>query len=67
MRWQRNLLAYLTKEEVKLIIDNATYLKHKAILPTIYSAGLRVSKVINLRLSDIMSKEMKIKVLYGKR
>lgn len=66
MRCRRNLPAYLTKEEVKLIIDNATYLKHKAILSTIYSAGLRVSEVINLRLSDIMSKEMKIRVRAGK-
>lgn len=66
MRCRRNLPSYLTKEEVKLIIDNATYLKHKAILSTIYSAGLRVSEVINLRLSDIMSKEMKIRVRAGK-
>lgn len=66
MRCRRNLPAYLTKEEVKLIIDNATYLKHKAVLSTIYSAGLRVSEVINLRLSDIMSKEMKIRVRAGK-
>ena len=66
IRCRRNLPAYLTKEEVKLIIDNATYLKHKAILSTIYSAGLRVSEVTNLRLSDIMSKEMKIRVRAGK-
>lgn len=66
IRCHRNLPAYLTKEEVKLIIDNATYLKHKAILSTIYSAGLRVSEATNLRLSDIMSKEMKIRVRAGK-
>lgn len=66
IRCHRNLPAYLTKEEVKLIIDNATYLKHKAILSTIYSAGLRVSEATNLRLSDIMSKEMKIRVRVGK-
>lgn len=66
IRCHRNLPAYLTKEEVKLIIDNATYLKHKAILSTIYSAGLRVSEATNIRLSDIMSKEMKIRVRVGK-
>ena len=66
MRCRRNLPAYLTKEEVKLIIDNADYLKHKVILSTIYSAGLRVSEATNLRLSDIMSKEMKIRVRAGK-
>lgn len=66
IRCHRNLPAYLTKEEIELIIDNATYLKHKAILSTIYSAGLRVSEATNLRLSDIMSKEMKIRVRAGK-
>ena len=58
---------YLTKEEVKLLLESTTYLKHKAILSTIYSAGLRVSEVINLRISDIMSKEMKIRVRNGNR
>ena len=66
IRCRRNLPAYLTKEEVKLILDNSTYLKHRAILSTMYSAGLRVSEVTNLRLSDIMSKEMKIRVRSGK-
>lgn len=65
-RCRRNLPAYLTKEEVKLIIDNAKNLKHKAILSTIYSSGLRLSEAANLRLSDIMSKEMKIRVREGK-
>ena len=63
----RKLPKYLTKEEVKLLLESTTYLKHKAILSTIYSAGLRVSEVINLRISDIMSAEMKIRVRNGKR
>ncbi|MGL5352326.1 MAG: tyrosine-type recombinase/integrase, partial [Clostridium sp.] len=58
---------YLTKEEVKILLEKSTYLKHKAIISTIYSSGLRVSEVINLRISDIISKEMKIRVRNGKR
>jgi len=35
-------------------------LKHKAILFTAYSAGLRVSEVVKLKLNDIDSKRMQI-------
>jgi len=45
----------LSEEEVFRIIQNPTNLKHKAILWTIYSAGLRISEVINLRVVDIHS------------
>jgi len=47
----------LHKEEVLKIIQHPTNIKHKAILWTIYSAGLRISEVINLRIVDIHSKE----------
>jgi integrase/recombinase XerD len=67
LRYDKKLPKYLTKEEVKLLLESTAYLKHKAILSTIYSAGLRVSEVINLRISDIMSKEIKIRVRKGKR
>lgn len=67
LRYDKNLPNYLTKKEVKLLLESTTYLKHKAILSTIYSAGLRVSEVINLRISDIISAEMKIRVRNGKR
>ena len=67
LRYDKKLPLYLTKEEVKVLLEKSTYLKHKAILSTIYSSGLRVSEVINLRISDIVSKEMKIRVRKGKR
>ncbi len=46
---------------------NATEnLKHKAILMTIYSAGLRISEAINLKIKDIDSQRMQIRVEQGK-
>ena len=39
LRYDKRLPLYLTKEEVKSLLDSTTYLKHKAILATIYSAG----------------------------
>src|SRR5471030_785493 len=66
LRYDKHLPSYLTKEEVKRLLESITYLKHKAILTTIYSGGLRVSEVVNLRIADIMSKEMKIRIRNGK-
>jgi len=43
----------LGEEELRRLFKAASNLKHKAILFTAYSAGLRVSEVINLRLQDI--------------
>lgn len=44
-------------------IDN---LKHKAILTLTYSVGLRVSEVVNLKLSDIDSERMLIHIINAK-
>jgi integrase/recombinase XerD len=43
----------LSETELKKLFDAANNLKHKAILFVAYSAGLRVSEIINLRLQDI--------------
>jgi integrase/recombinase XerD len=45
----------LSKEEVKAIIYAPKNIKHKAILYTIYSAGLRIGELTRLRVADIRS------------
>jgi len=47
----------LSEEEVLRILQNPINIKHKAILWTIYSAGLRISEAINLRVVDIHTDE----------
>ncbi|MBN2350309.1 MAG: tyrosine-type recombinase/integrase [Bacteroidales bacterium] len=47
----------LSNEEVYKLINEPKNIKHKAILYAIYSGGLRLSEVINLRVSDIRSKD----------
>lgn len=47
----------LTQEEVVTIIQSPKNIKHRAILWTIYSAGLRISELTNIRVCDIHSKE----------
>lgn len=54
-RKERKLPFVLSKEEIEKIINNTFNLKHKAILTTIYSAGLRLSELIDLKLTDIQS------------
>jgi len=52
----RKLPIVLNAEEMKAIIVAATNLKHKTIIMLMYSCGLRVGEVINLKISDIDSK-----------
>ncbi len=46
----------LGENELSRLFRSLTNLKHKAILFTAYSAGLRVSEVVNLKLQDVKSK-----------
>lgn len=46
----------LSKQEVKLILEASTNVKHRMMLSLIYACGLRRSELINLKSSDIDSK-----------
>lgn len=46
----------LSKEEVKLILNAHSNIKHKTMLSLIYSCGLRRSELLNLKPSDVDSK-----------
>lgn len=56
----------LTPQEVFRIINATPNLKHKAILSTVYSAGLRVSEAAHLQISDIHSHNMRILIRQAK-
>ncbi len=65
-RTPRKLPEVLTIHDIWKIIGSAKNLKHKMILMTTYSAGLRVSETIKLKPENIDSKTMLIKVEAGK-
>jgi len=65
-RTPRRLPEVLTMEDVWKLITSANNLKHRLILMTAYSAGLRAGEVINLKPEHIDSKRMLIKVEAGK-
>ena len=56
----------LTKDEVQLMISTTSNLKHKCIIMLIYSAGLRVSEALNLKVTDIDGKRQMIIIRKGK-
>lgn len=63
---EKTLPNVLSKEEVLKIIDATENLKHKTLLALIYSAGLRISEAINMKLKDIDSIRMLIHVKNAK-
>src|SRR6266496_3879105 len=65
-RQPRKLPLVLSQAEVKRFLDAIHSLKYLAILMTAYAAGLRLSEVIHLQVSDIDSQRMVIRVRQGK-
>ena len=62
----RKLPVVLSPEEVARLLDAAPGLKYKAALSVAYGAGLRATEVVSLKVSDIDSKRMIIRVEQGK-
>lgn len=56
----------LSPEEVALLLAHASNLKHRAALSVAYGCGLRVSEIASLKVSDIGSARMLIRVEQGK-
>lgn len=65
-RKENRLPKFLTKSEVKKVLEATLNIKHKAILTTIYSCGLRLSELIELKISDIKTEENILLVRQGK-
>ena len=63
---EQRLPLILSREEVARILTAPMHLKSRALLMTIYAAGLRRSEVARLRVSDIDSARMTITVHQGK-
>jgi site-specific recombinase XerD len=52
--------------EIKTLIDSVKNVKHRTIIMLLYSSGLRLSEISALKMVDIDSKNMRIKVTQGK-
>ena len=63
---EKRLPKVLSIQEVQLLLDQIKNTKHLAIISMIYSAGLRISEVINLKICDIDSGRMQITIEQSK-
>lgn len=52
-RKEKKLPVVLSKEEIKKMIEMTDNLKHKLMIQILYSSGLRVSELVNLKINDI--------------
>ncbi len=66
VREPRKLPVILSPEEVGQLLDAAPGLKYRAALSVAYGAGLRAAEVVSLKLADIDSERMVIRVEQGK-
>jgi site-specific recombinase XerD len=65
-RRQTKLPVVLSLDEVTRFFEAITSLRHRAILMTAYAAGLRISEVLGLRVDDIDSQRMVIRLRQAK-
>jgi site-specific recombinase XerD len=65
-RIEKKLPVVFSKEEVLRIIDHTINLKHRSIIVLAYSSGLRLDEVRQVKLTDIDSSRMQIRVSKGK-
>lgn len=65
-RKEYKLPSVISKVEILALIDHTTNIKHKCILQLLYSAGLRKSELLNLKLKDIDSHRMLVIVKNAK-
>jgi site-specific recombinase XerD len=63
---EKALPVVLSEEEIVRIFKNIENCKHKAILMVIYSAGLRISECVNLKIKDIDSNRMQLRIEQSK-
>ncbi len=66
LRYPRKLPTILSLDEAARLIAATTCLKHRAALSVAYGAGLRVAEVASLKVGDIDSERMLIRVERGK-
>jgi integrase/recombinase XerD len=65
-RKSTTLPAVMSAAEIKTLIDSVTNIKHRTIIMMLYSTGMRLCEIAALKITDIDSKLMRIKIVQGK-
>jgi integrase/recombinase XerD len=66
LRKENKLPVVLSEDEIVAILQKIINLKYRTILMTCYGSGLRISEALKLRITDIDSQNMQIRVIQGK-
>lgn len=65
-RKEYKLPKVISKEEILLIINNTNNIKHRCVVELLYGSGLRKSELLNLKVNDINSNRMLVRVQNSK-
>ena len=63
---EKKLPLVLSKDEIRRLLQSSDTLKNETFLTLVYSAGLRTSEAIQLRIENILSNRHQIRVICGK-
>lgn len=66
MKKDNHLPTVLSRDEIVRLIKQITNIKHRLMISLLYSAGLRVSEVVNLKVKDISLGDLTLTVRQGK-
>lgn len=65
-RKEKKLPIVLSQEEVSQLLNQINNLKHRTMISLLYSCGLRVNELICLKITDIDSSNMQVRICRGK-
>lgn len=66
VKQSQRLPEILSRDEVSRLLESPPNPKHRLLLATVYSAGLRVSEAVRLRVNDVDRSRMTLRVEQGK-
>lgn len=63
---EKHLPTVLTNNEIKKIIRSINNIKHRLMISLLYSSGLRVSEVVNIKIKDVNLEQLTLHIRQGK-
>jgi site-specific recombinase XerD len=63
---QQKLPPVMTQEEMRKVLESVCNVKHRTLLSLMYSTGMRLSEIANLKIEEVDSKQMLIRITAGK-
>jgi site-specific recombinase XerD len=56
----------MSAEEISKLMEVISNVKHRTVVMLLYSTGMRVNEIARVKITDVDSKDMRIKVVQGK-